>query len=82
MIYSKDRSETKIYQFDNIEELVGKIREDRFVAEIKSDSNIVDIDFGKNTKYIVVRYRQKLEIYHLSSLISNRQYKPTVYEPP
>ena len=83
MIYSKDRSETKIYQFNNIEELVGKIREDRFVAEFKSDSPIVDIDFGKDTKYILVRYRQKLEIYHLSCLIhNNRGYKPDVYEPP
>ena len=29
---------------------------------------MIDIDFGKNTKFIVVRFKQKLEVYHLDSL--------------
>ena len=68
MLYSKENGFFRIYPSEDIEKILDPIREGKSLYEQKGIPDIEEISFGNNTKYIVVKYKQKMEVYHLVSM--------------
>jgi hypothetical protein len=54
-----------VYRIHDIESILDEIRADTFIAELTNKNEIEDVSFGNNTKYIIVRYKTGMEIYHI-----------------
>ena len=62
---------------------MDEIRTDTFIAELTNKNHIEDVSFGNNTKYIIVRYRTRFEIYHIGQWsMLKRSYVPESFELP
>ena len=83
VLFSKENGFFRIYPCDDIEKILDPIREGKSLYENKDIPDIEDISFGNNTKYIVLKYKQKMEVYHLASMYAQQgSYKPQEYHIP
>lgn len=82
-IYSKKSNFIKVYKLNDIETILDEIRSDTFLAELMNKEEIDEVMFGNNTKYLVVRYKTKMEIYHIGQMtMLKRSYVPESFELP
>jgi len=65
VIFSKENCFFRIYPCENIEKILDSVREGKPLFALEDKSDIHDISFGNNTKYIIVKYQLKVEIYHI-----------------
>ena len=82
-IFSRENGFVKVFKLKNIEKILDEIRNDSQQAELVNKDDIVDLSFGNNTKYLIIRFKSKIEIYHLQQMcLLKRSYVPESFELP
>ena len=67
-IYSKEHRILRVVEFQQIDDLLDEIRNDRYVIQKTDTDKIERVSFGCNSKFMIIKYSMSLEIYNIAMM--------------
>ena len=67
-LFSTENNFLRVYEFKNIENVLDSIRTNNHIIEIKDTEGLDEVSFGKLSKFMIVKFQTKIQIFHIAKM--------------